>query len=240
MRIQGQKLLLAVLDLVTEPGNAEDSQRDIAKISEHSALVLDSLNTDPETAVGGVVEIDVTVPAGADRFTWGPGGTVDQNVPAEIRAWNAIDTGGEPIPRTTRMLTTEEWANLQYDADNQADYPDHMYWTRTLDGAGRTTIRVWPKSPRPVRLQIWAVVPKILKIEPGRTYDIDGGRAQLLQTELARAVAPVFGFPISPEVADIARNAAARFRYAGQEPDEVVPAERFMIGSSSRRRGLYW
>ena len=238
MRIQGRNLLRAVLDLVTEPGAGVDSTNDIATVSEHSVFVLDSLNTDPETAVGGVVPADVSITPNADSFTWGPGGTVDENVPAEIRAWNAIDTGGQPIPRLTRMLTTQEWASLQYDADVTSDYPDYLYWPRTLDAGGLTRIDVWPKSTLNVRLRVWASVPKILRIDPGKTYEIDGGRAQLLQTELARAVAPVFGFPLAPEVSDLARNAAARFRAASEEPDEIVPDERFMIGPSVRRRGV--
>ena len=230
MEITGRELLALALDLIDTPDDGSGADlENLERLAAHSVLALDSLNTQPETAVGGVIHVTVPVPAGRTEFTWGPGGDVTRPLPTAMSAWavQKPDEEDTRLYRSTRLWSTEEWAAYT-GLDQDSEYPYGIYWPKTLDDAGRYTFHIWPRTSTAVNVHLWMTVPKLDRIELDETYQLDAGRGQYLQATLAVAFAPVLGLPVHPSVYDILRNATGRLGEFSREKEvQHIPSTRY-------------
>ena len=252
MQTNGQEIIQLALDRALEPGGEHD-QEIVALVARHSKTLLDSLNTEPSTAVGGVIRKSIILPHGSSTFTWGPGGHIDPPLPTNIVSWNAIDQAGQEYPRGARLLNSREFAALQFEKDTSSSFLSYLYWPRTLDGNGRYTFHFWPSTegapaaegaPLPESgsgIALYATVPKITEITLDGTYQIDGGRAEFLVTQLAVMACEVVGMPVSPTLRSAAREAAIRTGTFAREDNTLhMPGRRYLIGGrAGRRYGIY-
>ena len=252
MQATGQEIIQLALDRALEPGGEHD-QEIVALVGRHSKTLLDSLNTEPSTAVGGVVRRSIILPHGSSEFTWGPGGDIAPPLPTNIVSWNAIDQAGQEYPRGARLLNSREWSALQFEKDTSSSFLSYLYWPRTLDSAGRYTFHFWPSTegappaegdPLPTSgagIALYATVPKITEIALDGNYQIDGGRAEFLVTQLAMMACDVVGIQASPTLRAAAREAAVRAGSFAREDNTLhMPGRRYLIGGrAGRRYGLY-
>lgn len=251
MRTTGQELIDLALDRALVPGEGHD-EVEVTTLVRHSKTLLNSLNREPSTAVGGVVRVETALPAGSSSFTWGPPpstiSTADYPLPSNIVAWNAIDAAGQEYPRGARMLSSAEFANLQFEKETTSNFLSYLYWPRTLDDAGRYTFYFWPKTegaatdpptPGTSSIALYATIPKLETIEIGTTYEIDDGRAEFLVTQLALLACDIFRFQASPQLRGAAREAAIRLGAFAREDNTLhVPSRRYLIGGRRHWRGL--
>ena len=260
MLISGEDLLLGALELITGanglPGSASG---DLDLMARRSRSVLDSLNLDTGTAVGGAIQHDVLVPAGADSFTWGPAGTDGQGgdvrvpgadlsdpmaaraaAPTEIRTWGYVDVAGERIVASNyALLDPERFAVAQADYDDPEADPFYLFWEKTIQDGGYR-FRLAPAVNRPVNIFLYAFVPRITEIERGGRYELDAGFSTYLQYQLALDAAPVFDFPVSPDLHARALAAADRVGQFTRESEILqVSNPSWLIGEpwDQRRRG---
>ena len=241
MNIRGSELIDLALDLALEPGQEHDEENR-ATLARHSKILLSSLNAEPSTAIGGVIRVEVDLPADSNKFTWGPGGDVNRSqLPSAITAWNAIEPSGQEYPRGARLLSSTEFADLQWDKDADSDFPTYLYWPRTLTDAGLYEFFYWPRTlTTGTKIALYARVPTLDSIDLGESYELDTGRGDFLVTQLALAAGPVFGMPTSPELRSRAREAAIRLgAFAREEETLQPPARRYLIGGHWNRRGRY-
>lgn len=239
MRATGREIVEAALELVMGPGADHDIENSEA-LAQHSKFVLDSLNAEPSTAIGGVERVVVPLPAGSNSFTWGPGGTIDRSeLPSGIVAWNSIEPSGQEYPRGARLLSSTEFADLQWDKDADSDWPTYLYWPRTLNDSGQYEFFYWPRTSAPgTSIALYASVPKLDNIELDGEYQLDTGRGDFLVTQLALAASPVFGFPVSPQLRGRAREAAIRLGAFSREEETLQPpSRRYLLGGKWNRRG---
>ena len=252
MIISGNDLLLGALELITGdsglPGRSNDADLDM--LARRSRSVLDSLNLDTGTAVGGAVEHGVLVPAGSDSFTWGPAGSggaggdvrapgaslTDPNAqraapPTELRTWGYVDTAGERLVASNyALLDAERFAVAASDFNDPESDPFYIYWEKTLRGGGYT-FRMAPAVNRAVEIFLYAFVPRITEIERGGSYELDNGFSTYLQYQLALDAAPVFGFQVSPDLNARALAAADRIGQFTREAEILeVSNPSFLIG----------
>lgn len=238
MRISGEDLARAALDIVTSAGS-RPSAADLESIAFRSRFVLDNLNTDPLTTVGGVVRYGVPLAMGQKTFTWGPGGDVkvpgrtppvDAELPSEVTVWSYLEESDEDIEhsRGGRLLTVREYVGSRYYEHGEGE-PLWLYWEKTLVD-GRYTFYITPPPDRGLTVYLYARVPKIVQIDLGEEYDLDPGRADYLALELAHDAASAFNQEFSP--AAYARLRAARVRLANSNREDVtIESEpRYLVG----------
>lgn len=253
MQATGQDIIQLALDRALGPGGEHD-QEVVSLVARHSRTLLDSLNTEPSTSVGGVIRVPlVPIPPGRSFFTWGPGGDIVEELPTNIVSWNAIDQAGQEYPRGARMLNSREFAALQFEKDTESSFLSYLYWPRTLDDTGRYTFHFWPSTegaplspgdPAPTTgsgIALYATVPKIREIALDGNYQIDPGRAEFLVTQLAVMACEVVGMPVSPTLRAAAREAAIRAGSFAREDNTLhMPGRRYLIGGrAGRRYGIY-
>ena len=241
MKITGRRIIELALDLALEPGQEHDGEN-IAILARHSEILLPSLNAEPSTAVGGVERVVVDLPAPSNTFSWGPGGTIDRSqLPSGIQSWNAIEPSGQEYPRGARLLSTTEYADLQWDKDSDSDWPTYLYWPRTLNDSGQYEFFYWPRTSAPgTRIALYAKVPKLDGIALDGEYELDTGRSDFLVTQLALAAGPVFGIDTSPSLRMRARESAIRLGAFSREEETLQPpSRRYLIGGHWNRRGRY-
>lgn len=231
MEATGREIARHALELVSGgDGDIDDQDPDIERLAQFSPFVLNMLNAEAATAVGGTSRSTVTLPAGRDSFTWGPGGDVDAAVPSDVSAWSVVNTAGYPEPRG-RMLTTREWADLQYWTDFDCDdSPLKIHWPRTLDGDGRFTFYIWPKLTRETVLHLWASVPKLDRISLGTTYRLDPARGMYLVLKLARHAAAVWGWRVTPEMLALELQTADAIDAQSEQRHLLKASPRWVIG----------
>ena len=242
MTVTGAELLQRAGEILVSGDPSERVQALIARRSRH---VLDSLNLERSTTVGGVVKVPVDLPvpadpaAGTESFTWGPGGDVDRLPPSEVRAWSYVNTSGEEIARSgpAAMLNTEQYASTRFAYTQPQPDPLYLYWPRTLDN-GRYTFHVVPPASRAMRLFVYAFMPRLADVDPGMEYELDGGVASYLIYQLAIDAAPVLGLTLPPEAYQAALAAADRIGRFGREQTVLQAAPRWLIGNPywERRR----
>ena len=219
--------------------NGEPAERQMNMLARRSRHVLDSMNTEPATTVGGVVKVPVTLATGAASFTWGPGGDVDRPPLSDIRAWAYEDAGGlERWRGPSAVLNAPQWSAIQDQYSQPRDTPLWLWWPRTLED-GRYTIHVAPAVSRPTRLFVYADVPRIVEVErgaDGRQYELDPGVASYLIYKLAIDAAPVLDLPLPPEVYSGALAAAERVGQFNRESAALQAAPEWLIGHYYSRR----
>ena len=209
MTITGEQLITNALDMIAEAGRAQIDDHEMDRASAHSAIVLDSLNREPETAVGGVVRVRVELPAGVNRFTWGPQADIDSMVPSDVNTWSIVDAAGVERSRGQYLVLPSEWAALQEVTDRGE--PMHLYWPKTLVGQ-HYEFFVHPTPAEDVGIVLYASVPKLDRIDRGRTYTLDPGRGEYLVLNMAVALGPLYSYPIPPSVYSRLQAAADRLQ----------------------------
>ena len=275
MRVSGRDILRGALDLVGEvDGSPADRDGNIALLARNSKFVLDSINASVPLAVAGPVKVRFDVPADRSFFPWSaalypetgnprwsdpnPADGANEHLPTAVEAWTvqpgyAATPGFDyEEPRANRLLTTEEWANLQYDRNRlfSDSAPFALYWSRRVEdddaeddpGWGRIKgthlFHIWPRTTAAVTLYLYALVPKFSKIDLDRDYEIDQGRSEYLRLRFAVEAAALLGLPVSPEVHAKALEAAdhlGEFRHAERT---IGPAtRRWEIGMNRGYRG---
>jgi hypothetical protein len=84
--------------------------------------------------------------SGVSEYTLGPGGDFSQPVPLAIDLWSIIPNRNDAqlleLPRR-RPLTIEQWQHIAV-KETESSYPSKLYWDKSRDGSGRTTLTVYP------------------------------------------------------------------------------------------------
>ena len=239
MIIKGSELLARAAEVLTA-GQADEHVLDL--LARRSAHVLDSLNLERATTVGGVLKVPVSLSIGDESFTWGSGGDVDRDPPSEVRAWSYLDTAGQEISRASTPSTIDTDAYIASRRTYSTPQPDPLwlYWPRTLEN-GRYTFYLVPPTSRALTLFVYAFVPRLEKIEKGMDYELDRGVSSYLIYSLAIDSAPALDVQLSPEVYTAALSAADRIGKFAREEKVLQASPRWQIGNphfGHRRRSF--
>ena len=244
MRATGEEILRQALELVNEPGSDVDEMKtDLEALARRSKFVLDTINAEAATAVGGPIRVRFTLPAAATSFKWRSGtpdggSPLPDTLPSAVLAWSVVNNAGREEYRgdSNFFLTLEDWAVVQYDIDRVqgTDTPYALYWSRTTNADGDYEFGVFPATTRPdTEIVLYALVPKFERIDLTTEYELDQGRANYLVTRLALDAAAYFGMPVPPEVHQMALDAADTLgAFTREAAIQQVSTPRWLIGES--------
>ena len=225
-----------VLGKISESAGYEgtDTETDLATIAASFPFVLDLLNQEG-IPVRNPLGIQVTVPAGRDRFTWGPGGDIDGEPPREIEGWYQIRDGASYYGG--EMLAYYEWQSF-LSSPSTGSEPIGLYWDRTPEQeTGRTTIHVWPTLDAPATLLLYADAPSFA-FDLTRAVFFAPGEAMLFVLRAWEYNADSFGAALPADFRGRVRRAEDAIT-AAIPPPEIAGNTRFTygMGAISRRYG---
>lgn len=138
-------------------------------------------------------------------FTLGSGATINTPRPAHIDDVRLVDTAPAPdIETPLQKLNDQEWAAIQVKALTAA-LPTHWYYNATYPNG---TLYLWP-IPTQSSLQgaVYAATPITRYTALSTEVSLPPGYEEMLVTNLAVRLAPMFGQQVHPDLRDAAKAA---------------------------------
>lgn len=159
-------------------------------------------------------------PDGSVSYTLGPGGTVSATtVPVRIeRAYFRLGSVDYPL---ATIHAREDYDRIVL--KGMASFPEYVF----LDtGNPLATVYVWPLPSNAYEVFLTVMAPLTQFTTVGDTINLPPHYLNPVMLELACRIAPIFGVPISPDVAGLARGSKNTLkRLNAQIPIAQVPAD---------------
>jgi hypothetical protein len=156
--------------------------------------------------------------AGQQTYTIGSGGTFNQARPVWIQNAGIISNTNptQPLELPMTILSPDDFASVSIKSV-ASSLSWYLYYDYQFDANGRGTIWVWP-IPNIGTLQIALYVPTPLSnvsalVDP---ISFPPGYAEAIRFNLAARLAPEFGKPLDPVVAQLAVESLARIQRANK------------------------
>lgn len=154
----------------------------------------------------------LTLSASDSSYTIGPGGDLNTTRPVEIvDAWVE---DSDDISHSVRLISDEEYAAIP-DKTATSTWPDCANYRASMSTG---TLRVWPVPTGTVTLKLTTRVVVAAFSATSDTVTLPPGWEQMIDSNLAVAMAPEFPVPVPPETAKMARDSMRLVRRMNAKP----------------------
>lgn len=180
------------------------------------------------------------VTSGTQTYSYGSGGTVAVDYPAEILSWSVIpdDDATDPLEISMgRPLTAGEWQAIR--VKTQDGRPRHL-WPDNRFSSHLGLIYLHPiPDDSDIDIVLYSLIPELTSLVAATTYDLRPGYAEAIKTNLAVRLGPRHGRRVSQEFPDLvatARESKAKLKRANVRLEQTAVRREFLIGQGQGRR----
>lgn len=149
-----------------------------------------------------VIDTTKVLTAGTGSYTVGAGGSINMTRPEEVTNGCYVSDGATDYP-TLGVLDDVSWSGISYKSQ-QSGPPQYIYLRQALPLA---TVYLWPVPDKAYTLHFmtWQRLQSFTALTDALT--LPSGYEQAIVPSLAEVLAPEYGVPVSPEVAQMAMRA---------------------------------
>lgn len=196
--------------------------------------LLDILSTQ-HFAIYNNVETVVPLTTGKSSYTLGTGGDISIERPLSIsQIFTRITTGASPVDFPCDVWPLEQYSKIGL-KNQPGPWPKSAYYNTSYPLA---TLYLWPVPNAAAELHIFS--DQVLSnLNLTDLLNLPRGYFLFLQYELATLLAPEYGVPVPPAVAQAASQMRASIKSLNARPQVEAPIDGAVIASNGNDAGFF-